>query len=196
MFRPTIRGIVLLVTGLVVFSTLAHADEPGQSEREVMYYRYLEFASYVNGGSIEPHWMAARLWKAIVVNAPIAADLGSVTSLITCVAPIVTNSVVRDITIWGFASRVRSIDASRADETQNPPPRHQEHEVTQRRTGLPTRFRAMFVSSAYVTGSENRISHRIGRDGRGGTNEKCWPLETPRTTIQSKTRFRISWCPW
>ncbi len=23
-----------------------------------MYYRYLEFPSYVKGGSIEPHWMA------------------------------------------------------------------------------------------------------------------------------------------
>ena len=27
------------------------------SEREAMYYRYLEFASYIRGGSIEPHWM-------------------------------------------------------------------------------------------------------------------------------------------
>ena len=36
----------------------APAQQGGQSEREAMYYRYLEFPSYVKGGSIEPHWMA------------------------------------------------------------------------------------------------------------------------------------------
>ena len=44
----------------------APAQQGGQSEREAMYYRYLEFASYVQGGSIEPHWMAdgSSFWYA------------------------------------------------------------------------------------------------------------------------------------
>ncbi len=31
-----------------------------------MYYRYMEFASYVKGGSVEPHWMAdgSSFWYA------------------------------------------------------------------------------------------------------------------------------------
>jgi len=58
MLGPTARGIVLLVTGVVVSTPLVRAGEPEQSEREAMYYRYLEFTSYVTGGSIEPHWMA------------------------------------------------------------------------------------------------------------------------------------------
>ena len=33
-------------------------EEAGQSEREALYYRYMEFASLVKGGSIRPHWMA------------------------------------------------------------------------------------------------------------------------------------------
>jgi len=39
MFGPTARGIVLLVTGIVVSSRLAHAEEPTRSERETMYFR-------------------------------------------------------------------------------------------------------------------------------------------------------------
>ncbi|MCH7603603.1 MAG: hypothetical protein IIB54_12635, partial [Planctomycetes bacterium] len=41
-------------------------QQGGPSEREAMYYRYLEFASYVKGGSIEPHWMAdgSSFWYA------------------------------------------------------------------------------------------------------------------------------------
>ncbi len=60
------RGIVLLVTGIVVSTSLARAGEPTQSEREAMYYRYLEFASHVEGGSIQPHWMAdsSSFWYA------------------------------------------------------------------------------------------------------------------------------------
>ncbi|MCH8142337.1 MAG: hypothetical protein IH908_12155 [Proteobacteria bacterium] len=58
MFGLTIRGIVLLVTGIAVSTSLARAGEPMRSEQEAMYYRYLEFPSYVKGGSIEPHWMA------------------------------------------------------------------------------------------------------------------------------------------
>ncbi len=34
------------------------ADQPGQSEREVMFRRYLDFASYVDGGEVQPHWLA------------------------------------------------------------------------------------------------------------------------------------------
>jgi len=44
----------------------ATAPQGEHSEREAMYYRYLEFASYVKGGSIEPHWMAdgSSFWYA------------------------------------------------------------------------------------------------------------------------------------
>jgi len=67
MIGLTARGIVLLVTGIVVSTSLACAGEPTPSEREAMYYRYLEFfPSYVNGGSIEPYWMAdgSSFWYA------------------------------------------------------------------------------------------------------------------------------------
>jgi len=66
MIGLTARGIVLLVTGIVVSTSLARAGEPTPSEREAMYYRYLEFPSYVKGGSIEPHWMAdgSSFWYA------------------------------------------------------------------------------------------------------------------------------------
>ena len=66
MIGLTARGIVLLVTGLVAAAPLARAGEPTRSEREAMYYRYLEFPSYVKGGSIEPHWMAdgSSFWYA------------------------------------------------------------------------------------------------------------------------------------
>ncbi|MGH2397404.1 MAG: DPP IV N-terminal domain-containing protein, partial [bacterium] len=42
------------------------SPEAGQSEREAMYYRYLEFASLVKGGSVQPHWMAdgSSFWCA------------------------------------------------------------------------------------------------------------------------------------
>lgn len=41
-------------------------EEARQSEREAMYYRYLEFASLVKAGSIQPHWMAdgSSFWYA------------------------------------------------------------------------------------------------------------------------------------
>ena len=48
----TARGIVLLVTGIVVSTSLARAGEQTRSEREAMYYRYLEFASYIKGGRL------------------------------------------------------------------------------------------------------------------------------------------------
>ncbi len=42
------------------------AQQDGQAEREKLYERYLEFPSYVKGGSIEPHWMAdgSSFWYA------------------------------------------------------------------------------------------------------------------------------------
>ena len=62
------KGImsVFLVAGLVAMASLVRAQEPEQSEKETMYYRYLEFPSYVKGGSIEPHWMAdgSSFWYA------------------------------------------------------------------------------------------------------------------------------------
>jgi len=49
---------LMVLLGLAVIAPLARAQQAEQSEREAMYYRYLEFASYIKGGSIEPHWMA------------------------------------------------------------------------------------------------------------------------------------------
>jgi len=58
--------VVFLGVSLVVIALPVHAQETTQSEREAMYYRYLEFPSYVKGGSIEPHWMAdaSSFWYA------------------------------------------------------------------------------------------------------------------------------------
>ena len=39
----------LFVVGLGSFASLGFAQELEQSDREAMYYRYLEFASYVKG---------------------------------------------------------------------------------------------------------------------------------------------------
>ncbi|MEE8201458.1 MAG: hypothetical protein V3R29_09855, partial [Candidatus Acidoferrales bacterium] len=57
---------LLVVLCLAVIAPLVRAQESEQSEREAMYYRYLEFASYVKGGSIEPHWLAdgSSFWYA------------------------------------------------------------------------------------------------------------------------------------
>lgn len=51
---------------LAVIAPPVRAQQAQQSEREAMYRRYLEFASYVKGGKIEPHWMAdgASFWYA------------------------------------------------------------------------------------------------------------------------------------
>ncbi len=56
----------LFVLGLGFFASPGFAQQAEQSEREAMYYRYLEFASYVKGGSVEPHWMAdgSSFWYA------------------------------------------------------------------------------------------------------------------------------------
>jgi len=61
------RATFLMVfLGLAVIAPLAHAQQAEQSEREAMYYRYLEFFSYVKGGEVGPHWMAdgSSFWYA------------------------------------------------------------------------------------------------------------------------------------
>ncbi len=58
MLNPYARKFVNLVIGLLVIVAPTRAQETVQSGREAMYYKYLNFASYVKGGSIEPHWMA------------------------------------------------------------------------------------------------------------------------------------------
>ena len=57
---------MIVVAGLLLSAVLAGAQETAQSEREAMYSRYLDFASYVTGGSVEPHWMAdgSSFWYA------------------------------------------------------------------------------------------------------------------------------------
>ena len=58
MFGPKRTMFVFVVVGLAVIAPGVHAQEAERSEREAMYYRYLEFPSYVKGGSITLHWMA------------------------------------------------------------------------------------------------------------------------------------------
>jgi hypothetical protein len=58
MFRHKRATVIFLIIGMVLTAPFAGAQDTKQSEREAMYYRYLEFASYVKGGSIDPHWMA------------------------------------------------------------------------------------------------------------------------------------------
>ena len=66
MFRTRQETIFILFVSLIVMASSIRAQETEQSEREAMYYRYLEFASYVKGGSVEPHWMAdgSSFWYA------------------------------------------------------------------------------------------------------------------------------------
>ena len=61
-----LKMFIILVIGLSSLVLSARAQETAQSEPEAMYYRYLELASYVKGGSIEPHWMAdgSSFWYA------------------------------------------------------------------------------------------------------------------------------------
>ncbi len=58
MLLPKARLIAIAFVSLWVIAPRVRAQEAGQSEREAMYHRYLDFASYVKGGSITPHWMA------------------------------------------------------------------------------------------------------------------------------------------
>jgi len=61
--KNTVIAVLLAVT---VLAGGLRAQEAKQSEREAMYRRYLEFPSYVEGGSIQPHWMAdgSSFWYA------------------------------------------------------------------------------------------------------------------------------------
>ncbi len=66
MFSRCVATLVMVVIGRMLIVLPVHAQETTQSEREAMYYRYLEFPSYVKGGSIQPHWMAdgSSFWYA------------------------------------------------------------------------------------------------------------------------------------
>ncbi len=52
--------------GLSLIAVSSCAQDSEQDGSEAMYNRYLEFASYIKGGSIEPHWMAdgSSFWYA------------------------------------------------------------------------------------------------------------------------------------
>ncbi|MBI2956954.1 MAG: DPP IV N-terminal domain-containing protein [Acidobacteria bacterium] len=66
MLKPKPTPAFILAVAFVVLVPLLASQEATPSEREAMYYRYLEFASYVKGGSVEPHWMAdgSSFWYA------------------------------------------------------------------------------------------------------------------------------------
>jgi len=66
MCRPKLAICAFVVASLVLVAASAHGQQTQQSEREAMYRRYLEFPSYVKGGSITPHWMAdgSSFWYA------------------------------------------------------------------------------------------------------------------------------------
>ncbi len=49
---------LMVLLGPAVIASLGRAQQAEQSEREAMYYRYMEFASYIEGGNVDPHWMA------------------------------------------------------------------------------------------------------------------------------------------
>ena len=60
-----VAAVVLIALPLAAPS-LAYSQESTQSEREAMYYRYMEFASYIEDGNIDSHWMAdgSSFWYA------------------------------------------------------------------------------------------------------------------------------------
>jgi len=66
MFTRRVRTLMVQFVGSLSILSGAHGQGAGQSEREAMYYRYLEFPSYVKGGSIQPHWMVdgSSFWYA------------------------------------------------------------------------------------------------------------------------------------
>ncbi len=67
MIRSTTSIVLMLIaTALATKMLTGQNPETAQAEREAMYYRYLEFPSYVRGGSIQPHWMAngSSFWYA------------------------------------------------------------------------------------------------------------------------------------
>lgn len=66
MFKPKWILFSFLFISLLTIVPMVDAQEPTKSEREEMYYRYLDLRSYIKGGSIEPHWMAdgSSFWYA------------------------------------------------------------------------------------------------------------------------------------
>jgi len=66
MMRRLKNPAMAVLLGLTVVAGGLRAQDAKQSEREAMYRRYLEFPSYVEGGSIQPHWMAdgSSFWYA------------------------------------------------------------------------------------------------------------------------------------
>ena len=73
MLKTTATRFLILVVALMIIAPFVNAQETKQTptgskqaEREAMYYRYLEFASSVKGGTITPHWMAdgSSFWYA------------------------------------------------------------------------------------------------------------------------------------
>lgn len=58
--------LFMIVSCLAAITSFAKAQQTKQSEREAMYNRYLDFGSYVKGGSITPHWMTdgSSFWYA------------------------------------------------------------------------------------------------------------------------------------
>ena len=57
-FGCCVATLIIVIIGRMLTVPPVRAQESAQSERETIYYRYLEFASLVEEGSIEPHWMA------------------------------------------------------------------------------------------------------------------------------------------
>ena len=57
---------VYALVALVPFVLAQEAEQSRQVERETMYQRYMDFASYIDGGTIQPHWMAdgSGFWYA------------------------------------------------------------------------------------------------------------------------------------
>lgn len=66
MFRPRRATFVVLFCCSLSTTPAVHGQKPDEAERDAMYYRYLQFNSYVKGGSIQPHWMAdgSSFWYA------------------------------------------------------------------------------------------------------------------------------------
>jgi dipeptidyl-peptidase-4 len=66
MLGPEVKRFLILLAGLAAIAPVVSAEETKPSEREAMYSRYLDFASYVKGGSVTPHWMAdgSSFWYA------------------------------------------------------------------------------------------------------------------------------------
>jgi dipeptidyl-peptidase 4 len=66
MSRLAPSAILLCAISVPALAPSGSAAETSASERQAMYQRYLEFASYVKGGSVTPHWMAdgSSFWYA------------------------------------------------------------------------------------------------------------------------------------